>query len=207
MSKKPHNVGLKLSNMNISLDNTVIRKPLPKNKKLWPGLKKGSGQLADGGPVGASGGGGAAEGLQFAAELLNLVEEAPALQNITSERPVQAGGADDSSSFQPDAEPGAEPGQSTDGELTDELGTDGTERYVKNAHLIKKTAVDAGQFEELWIYSIDPDTVEPAETPLKAILAGTDIPENSTQSEDGTQSYSLWTAGNAQYVHIKGLPN
>lgn len=203
MSKKPHNVGLKLKNMNISLDSTVIRKALPKNKRLWPGLKKGSGQLPGGGPVGASGGdGGAAEGLEFAAQLLRLIEEAPALEDITAERPVT----------------GQE--QSTDGEVTDlgasptdpettEMGVGGEEttRYVKGAHLVRKKAVEEGQFEELWIYSIDPDTTEPSNTPLKAILAGTDIPENATQSEDGTQSYSLWTAGNAQFVHITGLPN
>lgn len=200
MSKKPQNVGLKLKNMNISLDSTVIRRPLPKNKRLWPGLKKGSGQLPGGGPVGAIGGEAAAEGLELAAELLHLIEEAPPLENITDQQPITGEPADSAGQQNSTVPP-------TTGDAPTDPTSEQTTRYVKGAHLISKKAVEEGQFEELWIYSIDPNTTEPANTPLKAILAGTDIPENGTQSEDGTQSYSLWTAGNAQFVHIKGLPN
>lgn len=203
MAKKQINVGLKLKNMNISLDSNVIRKALPKNKKLWPGLKKGSGQLPG---VGLGGSGeGASESLAFARSLLGLLEEAPALEDITAEKPVTG---DSSTDEQELGELEAE--QPGDGEpIGGEMGEEaGIERFVRGAHLVYKREVDSGQFEELWIYSIDPNqTRDDHNTPLKAILAGTDIPENATRSEDGNQSYSLWTAGNAQYVHIKGLSN
>lgn len=198
MKTKPHNVGLKMKDMHISVDSQVIRKALPKNKKLWPGLKKGSGQLPGVGPGSMGGGEGAAEGLSFARTLLRLSEEAAALEDITDEQPVDANAV----------EGGAEELPTDDGSTDPLASGEPTERYVRGAHLVYKREVETGQFEELWIFSIDPQTKKDHEsTPLKAILAGTDIPENATQSEDGTQSYSLWTAGNAQYVHIKGLPN
>lgn len=203
MKTKPHNVGLKLKDMKISLDSTVIRKPLPKDKHKWPGLKKGSGGLPDGGPIGASGEG-AAESVAFPKSLILMAEEAAALQDITDEQPVEAKSPDQPAGEEPAQQPAPGSAPIPAGEATDEP----VARYVKGAHLVYKREIEAGQFEELWIYSIDPNTSDPqTNTPLKAIIAGTDIPENGTRSEDGTQSYALWTAGNAQFVHIKGLPN
>jgi len=40
-----------------------------------------------------------------------------------------------------------------------------------------------------------------------AILAGTDIEKNHTTSEDGLQSYELWSIGNIQFLHLTGLPS
>lgn len=196
---KPTNIGLKLKDMKMSVDSNVIRKPLPKDKRKWPGLKPGSGGLPDGG-MGASGPA-AAEGLELACELLRLVEEAPALEDITSEQPVNSQGGERPSEPTDDAAASDDPlqGEESVG------GEDATIRYVKGAHLIYKRQVETGQFEELWIYTVDPS--DNGSTPLKAILAGTDIPENKAQSDDGTQSYTIWTAGNAQYAHIKGLSN
>lgn len=199
--------------MNISLASTVTKK-LPKNKKNWPGLKKGSGQLASNGYGYANGGssgegvggdgGGVGESFQsnFSKDLLSavtwlnelivLAEAAPPLERI--------GQAD------PDVEsvPGDSPG---DEQRDDMISGEESIRIVPGAYMVYKKEVGTGDFEELWIYKVDPDNFDPKDTPLKAILAGTDIPVNSNTSEDGTQTYSLWTAGNAQYVHIRGLPN
>lgn len=197
MSTKATNTsGLRLKNVGISIDTQVIRKPLPKDKRKWPGLKKGSGQLPEGGAgmSGQAGGMPAAEGLEFVASLLNLNEAAPPIEDITDEQGVETAPRDPNAAVPTDAPMG-------------EVGDDGTSRYVKGAHLIFKRQVDTASFDELWIYSIDPEAPEQAGQILKAILAGTDIQDNKTRSDDGSQSYSLWTAGNAQYVHITGLSN
>ena len=43
-------------------------------------------------------------------------------------------------------------------------------------------------------------------TVRRNILAGTDIEPKKTKSEDGQQSYTLTTMGNAQMLNITGLP-
>ncbi len=78
-------------------------------------------------------------------------------------------------------------------------------RTVKNAHLVYKRETEEGTFEELWIYNIDSLRSE-MET-KKAILAGTDIPPNRMSSPDGSQTYEIWSAGNAEMLLIKGLPS
>jgi len=88
----------------------------------------------------------------------------------------------------------------------DDPNRQGIIRQVDNAHLVYKRQVEDGTFEELWIYSISTEMNDELEI-RKAILAGTDIPPSKTQSNDGSQTYTLTTLGNAQYVHIKGLPN
>lgn len=78
-------------------------------------------------------------------------------------------------------------------------------RVVPNAHLVYKREQPDGFYEEMWIYNIDPH-LNPVEL-KNAILADTDIPTNATQSEDGSQSYSIWTCGNAQMLKVTGIPN
>jgi len=80
----------------------------------------------------------------------------------------------------------------------------GVIRYVKGAHLVYKREQEDGTYEEMWIFNSgefkkDMDV-------KKAILAGTDIPVSATASEDGSQEVSMWSAGNADIVVIKGLP-
>lgn len=82
----------------------------------------------------------------------------------------------------------------------------GAIRYVKGAKLVYKRETDEGSYEELWIYNIGSATRGEHEI-RKDILAGTDIPIEKTASEDNSQSYTLWTAGNAQLLKIIGLPN
>jgi len=100
----------------------------------------------------------------------------------------------------------------THAELTDEIGEPSNEertgviRTVKDAHLIYKKRSEDGTFEELWIYNVS-DNMRDELKIRRDILAGTDIPKHKTKSPDGSQSYSISTVGNAQYVHIKGLPN
>lgn len=82
----------------------------------------------------------------------------------------------------------------------------GVIRQVDNAHLVYKRQMEDGGFEELWVYNIG-DKIDDALTIRRAILAGTDIPRGHTRSEDGQQTYTLTTMGNAQLLHITGLSN
>lgn len=97
-----------------------------------------------------------------------------------------------------------------DFELEDEESQDpnrqGIIRTVEGAHLVYKRRNEEGTYDELWVYNIDNDIRTELEI-KHAILAGTDIPESKTQSEDGKQFYTLTTLGNAQLLHIQGLPN
>jgi len=82
----------------------------------------------------------------------------------------------------------------------------GTIRVIKGAHLVYKREDEGGSFEELWIYRTKDGSKEDIEV-RRDILAGTDIPTNKKKSKDGTQSFTLWTVGNVQYLNILGLPN
>jgi hypothetical protein len=79
-------------------------------------------------------------------------------------------------------------------------------RRVEGAHLVYKRQMEDGGFEELWVYNIG-DTMKDSLDIRRAILAGTDIPRGHTRSDDGQQSYTLTTMGNAQLLHITGLHN
>lgn len=82
----------------------------------------------------------------------------------------------------------------------------GIKRTVPNAHMVYKRQQEDGTFEELWIYNIG-DKMDDSLKIRREILSGTDIPRGHTRSEDGKQSYTLQTMGNAQMLHITGLPN
>jgi len=91
-------------------------------------------------------------------------------------------------------------------DVSSETGKKGLTRRVPGAHLVYKRQSPNGTFEELWIYNIT-DTIRDGIKVRRAILAGTDIPRNKTRSDDGQQAYQLNTMGNAQLLHITGLPN
>jgi len=88
---------------------------------------------------------------------------------------------------------------------TEDPDRQGTIRAVKKAHLVYKRESGDGGFEELWVYNVG--TMKDELETRKAILAGTDIPPGKTTSPDGTQTYSIWSTGNAEMLSIKGLPN
>jgi len=78
-------------------------------------------------------------------------------------------------------------------------------RVVKGAHLVYKREKENGTFDELWMYNIV--SLRDELKLKKMILAGTDIPPAQTQSDDGSQTYEIWSAGNAELILIRGLPN
>lgn len=78
-------------------------------------------------------------------------------------------------------------------------------RNIKQAHLVYKRQNEAGTFEELWIYNVN-NLRDGLET-RKRILAGTDIPVTKTSSPDGTETYKIWSVGNAELMLITGLAN
>lgn len=91
------------------------------------------------------------------------------------------------------------------GEVAEDPDRQGLIRAVKSAHLVYKRSTEDGTFEEMWIYNV---TDMRAQLEIKkAILAGTDIPVNKMTSPDGAQTYQIWSAGNAEMLLIKGLPN
>ena len=79
-------------------------------------------------------------------------------------------------------------------------------RTVPKAHLVFKRQQGDGKFEELWVFNLG-DKIHDALNIRREILSGTDIPRGHTRSEDGNQSYTLQTMGNAQLMHITGLAN
>lgn len=81
----------------------------------------------------------------------------------------------------------------------------GAIRNVKNAHLVYKRQNDQGLYEEMWLFNIS--TSRDSYKIRNEILAGTDIDPQDTCSEDGTQTYELWSIGNAQIMVISGLSN
>lgn len=98
-----------------------------------------------------------------------------------------------------------DPERELEGMDTDNPNRIGIIRRVDGAHLVFKRQMTDSSFEELWIFKLDP-----LETSIKIkqnILAGTDIPHNAMRSPDGTQKYELKTMGDAQMLHIIGLPN
>lgn len=90
-------------------------------------------------------------------------------------------------------------------QATEDPDRQGLIRNVKNAHLVYKRQDDDGTYEELWAYKVG--SLRDELDIRKAILAGTDIPINQMQSPDGKQVYHLWSSGNIEMLHIKGLPN
>lgn len=78
-------------------------------------------------------------------------------------------------------------------------------RTVKKAHLVYKRETEDGSFEELWVINVG--GMKDELKIRKAILAGTDIPTNNIKSPDGKQSYTVWTSGNVEMVHIVGMPS
>lgn len=89
-------------------------------------------------------------------------------------------------------------------DATDDPNRQGTIRAVKKAHLVYKREGDDG-FEEMWVYNVG--SLKDELDIRKAILAGTDIKPGKTVSDDGSQTYSIWSAGNAEVLRITGLPN
>lgn len=110
---------------------------------------------------------------------------------------------DDEQPEDDESEEGQDDDQQTEPEDPDRQGII---RTVDNAHLVYKRQTAAGDYEELWVYNTGDSLPKELET-RRAILAGTDIPQGKTKSDDGSQSYELVTLGNAQLLKISGLPN
>lgn len=90
-------------------------------------------------------------------------------------------------------------------EVPNDPDRQGLIRFVKGAHLVYKRQNNEGTYDELWQIKISGDLDDALEV-RRAILAGTDIPPRATKSQDGSQSYTLTTLGNAQILAIKNLP-
>lgn len=90
-------------------------------------------------------------------------------------------------------------------EVSEDPDRQGMIRTVKGAHLVYKREGDEGSFEELWVYNVA--DFRGQQDVKRAILAGTDIPVNRTQSPDGAQSYEIWAMGNVEMILIRGLPS
>lgn len=166
--------------------NTYKVDPTKKfNKRTAPGLKKGSGGIADAGLSG-----GVAE---CSMPLIHsIVSEA--IEDITDTEEANIDFSDE----------GAQPNQF--GELG-EPEQEALTRYVKGAHLVYKRQAGVDTYEELWIFPIDSQKPTEHTKIEQQILAGTDIESTTMASEDGSQRATSWVAGNAKMLHITGLVN
>lgn len=105
---------------------------------------------------------------------------------------------------------GEQEGDNQDANDTDDTPTNqspdrqGMIRVVPGAQLAYKRKTDDGTFEEMWVYKCEDFRVT-TET-RRAILSGTDIPRGGTSSEDGKQTYDIWSIGNVEMMKIEGLP-
>lgn len=161
------------------------------------GTKKGQGGLSTGfnGESGSAGDGGVGESLvyemQFEMDPKNNDEvKNTQVQDIRPE--------DHDSSF------GMLDGENEPDEQDPNM--QGLLRKVPGAHLVFKRQSKEGSYEELWIFHIG-DKLQNELTVKAAILAGTDIDPQIGHSEDEVQHFEVWAAGNAQVMHITGLPN
>ena len=120
----------------------------------------------------------------------------------------------DAATADTDKQPGEEKSTDKQEQPTDQTGQQtqpkdpdhqGLIRTVKGAHLVYKRESSEGTFEELWIYNVG--KLQDELKVRRAILAGTDIPPNRRDSPDGKQSYDIWSTGNAELLHVEGLPN
>ena len=129
------------------------------------------------------------------------------LNNDNEERPENLGGDDSDDEGPVDELPGDNTQELSQEEIdSQDPDSQGISRSVANAHLVYKRQAEDGKFEELWVYNIG-DKMEDSLTVRREILSGTDIPRGHTKSEDGQQSYTLTTMGNAQLLQVTGLAN
>jgi len=133
-------------------------------------------------------------------------EDVPSLPGLTS--PEDSEHSSDDRSDDSDSEESQEEDDDLD-QVVDKAAANpdrqGQLRQVPDAHLVYKREQDDGTFEELWVYK---STELRTESRIKAaILAGTDIKRGRQKSDDGSQAFQLWTAGNVEMICIKGLPS
>lgn len=86
----------------------------------------------------------------------------------------------------------------------DDPDRQGDIRNIKGARLSFKRQQPDGTFSEMWIYNVG-EGLHDTLAIKRAILAGTDIPENQFESDDGKQRYQIATLGNAQVLKIEGI--
>ena len=96
-------------------------------------------------------------------------------------------------------------------QLADQASEDpnrqGVIRHVDGASLVYKRKAADGTYTELWIYKLTPDILSNETDVKRAILAGTDISQGNSTSEDGSQTYEIWTVSDAEMLLIKGMQN
>lgn len=177
---------------------------LPLDDEAYAATVKDYGDVRSGDDTGMRGYGGYSDGPQSGEyeeqqeDEVSADDETPPEDEITDDEIDDQYGASD-----PDGE-----NEFTDDveEEWDDPDLQGVIRTVPSAHLIYKRQQEDGTFNELWQYNIGKDFRKELEI-RRSILAGTDIPPNKMASPDDTQTFELWTAGNAQVMHIRGLPN
>lgn len=131
-------------------------------------------------------------------------------ENGDHDNPFEDDSNDGGENFANDGDTDSEDLLNDESDGTDTPETDpnkmGNIRVVKGAHLVYKRQSSDGTFNELWIYNVG-DHIQQSIDIKKAIIAGTDIPDNQMRSKDNSQTYELVTMGNAQMLFVSGLPN
>lgn len=86
----------------------------------------------------------------------------------------------------------------------DKQNKQGIIRYIKGAHLVFKRKNPDGLYDELWMFKTS--NLKDDENIKQTIIAGTDIDKTVGESEDGVQTYDMWTSGDITILKILNLP-
>ena len=141
--------------------------------------------------------------MKFLKEILSQQPQMPS-NDVEQEDPNQMGQETDQD-FSEEGDDENDLEQVAD-KATEDPDKQGLIRNVKGAHLVYKRETEDGTFEEMWCYNVK-DSLKNEMTTRRAILSGTDIPAHKTSSDDGKQTYTIWTAGNVEILCIYNLPN
>lgn len=182
-----------------------------RSKRKDHGLKKGDGGLPEGGPVGGSSAMAVESSLRKmfrpGGYLYNYIRTHAENEEVDIEDAMDI--EDNLDSEYPDNHDSIEDDQDVVDPLdmeddSEDPDRQGVIRKIDNAHLVYKRKNEEGKFEELWIYKTGGRFEDELDIKQK-IISGTDIQPNKTVSENGEQSYELWTVGNVQFLFITGL--
>ncbi len=106
-------------------------------------------------------------------------------------------------------------GENADDKEMDEISNTASEdpdrqgviRRIGGCKLVYKRKIEDGTYEEMWIFNTNKNNMRDDLKIRNAIIADSDIPLNRQKSDDGKQSYSVTTMGNAEVLVLSGLPN
>jgi hypothetical protein len=189
------------------LKNNQARMPnSDRLKSITPALSNGVNYTDNSQAIGDVSGGGTIGGAEDEESMLaNLLKHTQA-EEEEGQLELVDDNESDNDTEQPDEQDQTELPTEDEPNQDEDPDKQGLIRTIPKAHLVYKREGEDGAYEELWMYEIKKGMRDEYDI-RNDILAGTDIPPKQTKSEDESQSYTMWTAGDMQLLKIVGLPN